>query len=174
MFNKIKKKRIQKSIYKKLNILNKHVYISPDTIIYGTENIKIGNHIHIQPGCKLFGEGKITIGDGTIIAHDVQILTQNHVYNDENLEYLPYDRRYENKEVVIGKYVWIGARVTIVPGVNIGDGAVIAAGAVVVKNVPRGAVVGGNPAKVIKYRNMDIYNKLEKESKGYIKQYKKY
>lgn len=60
----------------------------------------------------------------------------------------------DNREVVIGNDVWIGANAILLPGVIIGDGAVVAAGAVVVKDVEPYAVVGGVPAKVIKYRFM--------------------
>ncbi|ELB2930005.1 CatB-related O-acetyltransferase, partial [Vibrio alginolyticus] len=55
-------------------------------------------------------------------------------------------------EVEIGNDVWIGANSTILSGIKIGNGAVVAAGSVVTKNVPPYAVVGGNPAEVIKYR----------------------
>lgn len=58
----------------------------------------------------------------------------------------------KNEPVTIGNDVWIGANVVILPGVHIGDGAIIAAGAVVTKDVEAYAVVGGVPAKVIKYR----------------------
>lgn len=58
----------------------------------------------------------------------------------------------DNRAVVIGNDVWIGANVSILPGVHIGDGAILAAGAVVTKDVEPYAIVGGVPAKVIKYR----------------------
>jgi maltose O-acetyltransferase len=58
----------------------------------------------------------------------------------------------EAKPVYIGDDVWIGGRVTILPGVHIGNGSVVGTGAVVTKDVPDYAVVGGVPAKVLKYR----------------------
>lgn len=67
----------------------------------------------------------------------------------------------ETKKVKIGNDVWIATRVIIKDGISIGDVAIIGAGAVVVKDVPPYAVVGGVPAKVIKYRfNQDIIDKL--------------
>lgn len=66
-----------------------------------------------------------------------------------------------NKSVYIGNDVWIGANVIILPGVKIGDGAVIAAGAVVTKDVEPYSIVGGVPAKIIRYRfDRDIITKL--------------
>ncbi|WP_442859821.1 DapH/DapD/GlmU-related protein [Anaerobutyricum hallii] len=58
----------------------------------------------------------------------------------------------ENKPVYIEDNVWIGRRVLIMPGVCIGTGSIVAAGAVVTKNVEPYSIVGGNPAKIIKYR----------------------
>lgn len=62
----------------------------------------------------------------------------------------------ERKEIVVGHDVWIGARVFIRDGIKIGNGVIIAAGSVVVKDVPDYAIVGGVPAKVIRYRFHEV------------------
>ena len=90
------------------------------------------------------------------------VITQNHNYEGE---LIPYDNTYVKKPVMIGDCVWFGNKVTVLGGVTIGEGAIIAAGAVVTKDVPPLAIVGGNPAKVIKYRNADHYFKLKAEGK---------
>lgn len=90
------------------------------------------------------------------------IICQNHNYEGTAI---PYDSTYISKDVIIGKCVWFGNKVTVVGNVTIGDGAIIAAGSVVVKDVPRCAIVGGNPAKVIKYRDIEHYDKLDREKR---------
>ncbi len=77
-------------------------------------------------------------------------------------EAIPYGKKYDMKSVKIGDFVWLGTDVTICGNVQIGTGAIIAMGAVVVKDVPAYAIVGGNPAKIIKYRDIDHFNKLLK------------
>ncbi|WP_394358772.1 DapH/DapD/GlmU-related protein [Hydrogenimonas thermophila] len=69
------------------------------------------------------------------------------------------------KKVTIEPYCWIGRNVTIVPGVTIGKASVIGAGSVVTKNIEPYSIVGGNPAKLIKKRNIDITEKLIAEKK---------
>ena len=82
---------------------------------------------------------------------EVIIYTQNHSYSKKSV--LIRNQGYDDyKKVVIEDDVWIGRRAMIMPGSHIGKGAVIAAGSVVSGNVPEYAVVGGVPAKVIKYR----------------------
>jgi acetyltransferase-like isoleucine patch superfamily enzyme len=147
------------------------VFIHPTVQIADPQLVSIGNNCHFQNDCKLFGcGGGIEIGDGTIFSHEIQIFARNHYYDGEDLQLLPYDDRFICKKVVIGNYVWIGARCTIMAGVTIGDGAVIASGSVVTKDVPSCAVVGGNPAKVLKYRNIEKFNALVAQGKSYIKQ----
>lgn len=87
------------------------------------------------------------------------IITQNHNYDEGKC--IPYDNTYVYKTVKIGDNVWFGNRVLITGNITIGEGAIIAAGSVVCKDVPDCAIVGGNPARVIKYRNIDHYNELK-------------
>lgn len=90
---------------------------------------------------------EIRIGDNCFVAPGVHIYTATHP--------LEAQERISGAEfgipVTIGDNVWIGGRAVINPGVKIGNNAVIASGAVVTKAVPDNAVVGGNPAKVIKF-----------------------
>ena len=113
------------------------------------KNIHIGNHVYINTGCTMQDQGGIYIGDGTLIGHHCMIATLNHDFAPEHrhdLHPLP---------VRIGNNVWIGANVTILPGVSIGDNAVVAAGAVVTKDVPANMLVAGIPAKAIRHINAE-------------------
>jgi len=108
------------------------------------------------------GGGKIVIGNYFHSGIECMMICQNHNYEGECI---PYDSTYIMKTITIGDCVWLGNRVIIIGSVNIGEGAIIAAGAVVTKDVPPLAIVGGNPAKVIKYRDRDHYFKLKAEGK---------
>lgn len=83
------------------------------------------------------------------------ISTHPYFYKNEKAQ-SPTDKEVlsfsEFSEISIGNDVWVGARAIILDGVMIGDGAIVAAGSVVTKDVPPYAVVGGVPAKVIRYR----------------------
>lgn len=115
-----------------------------------SNKLKIGSHSGI--GVRSYLQGDITIGDYVMMAPDVSIFTTNH--NTERIDIpMSLQGNAPEKPVVIGNDVWIGTRVTIMGGVKIGNHTIIAAGAVVTKDVPDYAVVGGVPAKVIKYRS---------------------
>lgn len=110
--------------------------------------------VYIGPDATLHLRAPLKIGKGTIIGPRLTVHTANHCYEGEAL---PYDEYYEAKEVTIGNNVWIGDNVTLLPGIRIGDGAVIGANSLVSKDVPSMAIAGGNPCKVIKYRDADRY-----------------
>lgn len=108
-------------------------------------NISIGKKVFINSGCHFQDWGGIYIGDGTLIGSQVVLATINHGRQPEE--------RADNypAPIHIGNRVWIGSHATILPGVTIGDGAIIAAGAVVTGAVEANTVVGGVPAKLLKY-----------------------
>lgn len=107
-------------------------------------NIHIGQGVFINSGAKFQDQGGIYIGDRCLLGHNLVITTLNHDMNPE-LRHITHPA-----PVRLGKRVWAGANVTILPGVSVGDYAVLAAGAVVTKDVPAYAVVAGVPAKIIK------------------------
>ncbi len=103
------------------------------------------------------------IGDNFHSGSNVKIMLGSHDYDHGSA--IPYGLEETRKEVYIGNNVWIAQDVIISGNVRIGEGAVVAIGSVVVKDVPEMAIVGGNPAKVIKYRDKQHYEKLIKEKK---------
>ena len=135
-------------------------FVRNDVIISGIKNLKLGGNVYIgADGTKLHCEGGLTIGHNTRVAGGCMIMTSNHNYMSQTE--LPYDRTLLKQPVEIGKNCWIGARSIICPGVKIEDGAVVAMGSVVTKSVPKGAIVGGNPARILKFRDLELYDKIE-------------
>lgn len=97
------------------------------------------------------GGASIHIGDDCLISQFVSIAATNHSVDTTSIiRTAPYDT--DRRGVWIGNDVWIAAGAAIMPGVRIEDGAVVAAGAVVTSDVPARAIVGGIPAKVLRYR----------------------
>ncbi|GJQ03941.1 acyltransferase [Capnocytophaga canimorsus] len=116
-----------------------------------------------SPGCYIQGGGRVYIGDYTQIAPNVGIISSNHDLYDS--------REKVRKEVVIGKYCWIGMNAMILPGVKLGDFTIVAAGTVVTKSFEEGyCVIGGNPARKIKELDKEkcIPFKNKYEYHGYI------
>jgi len=117
-------------------------------VVFGFE-CELGNHISINENCRLVNT---KVNDFTLIAPEFYAIMRNHEYKDLTI---PIAYQGYSKEIApeIGKNVWIGVRVVMLPGVIVGEGAVIAAGAIVTKNVPPNAIIGGVPAKIIGFRN---------------------
>lgn len=107
------------------------------------KNINIGKRVFINMGCTFQDWGGITIGDDCLIGHNCTICTVNHDKNPDKRGSMVCH------PVKIGNKVWIGANVTILPGVSIGDEAIVAAGAVVTRNVDAGTIAAGVPARMI-------------------------
>lgn len=141
--------------YKLRNILAKYI------LAYCGENISIGRHAIISNkvylgtnsgignNCELYGE--IHIGDNVLMAPEVIMYTVNHNYQKNKL--ILEQGVDDEKPIFIGNDVWIGRRCMIMPGCHIGDGVVIGAGAVVTKDIPPFAIIGGVPARIIKFRD---------------------
>lgn len=127
------------------------------------KNVFLGHHVNFNDNVFINGSGEVRIGNYFHTGVNLTIISSNHNY--DNATAIPYDKIRIKKAVIIKDFVWCGNNVTIIPGITIGEGAIIAAGAVVTKNVPDYAIVGGNPAVIIKYRNIDHFLKLKAEEK---------
>lgn len=123
--------------------LGDFTYIAAKTIISKTT---IGKFCSIGSNCQI-GLGR----------HPSQTFVSTHpvffsTLKQAQITFSDKDYFEEFKEITIGNDVWLGANVIIVDGVKIGDGVIVAAGSVVTKDIPAYAIVGGVPAKIIKYR----------------------
>ena len=167
VFEKIKTKYSRKIYtyytYKKCGAVGKDLNVNGKIEGLGAK-VTIGDYSSFNYGVIFLGSGKITIGNYFHTGRGLTIITSNHDYDTGTA--IPYSPgRSIDKEVVIKDFVWLGHNVTILQGVTIGEGAVVAAGSIVSKNVPDYAVVGGIPAKVLKYRNIEHFQKLKAEGK---------
>ncbi len=129
-----------------------------------TKNTFIGTNCHFN-SMIIRGNGKVTIGDNFHSGKDILLINSYHKY--DNADAIPYDtKKMIDKDIRIEDNVWIGDRVLILGGVTIGEGAIIQAGAVVVKDIEKFGIAGGNPAVVFKKRDIENY-KLLKEKKQF-------
>jgi maltose O-acetyltransferase len=116
---------------------------------FAPANIKIGNNSIIGNDVFLDGRGGIEIGNNVNIAGETSIFTWEHDPDSPTFD-------VRGGSVKIEDHVYIGYRVTILPGVVIKKGAVVATGAVVTKDVPEYTIVGGVPAKFIRNRSRNL------------------
>lgn len=108
--------------------------------------LKIGENGVINWPCYLNLGAAITIGDRVAIGHHAVLITDEHEIGASFWR----AGALQSRPIVIEDGCWLGARVTVLPGVTIGRGAVVAAGAVVARDAPPNTLVGGVPAKIIK------------------------
>ncbi|KMT22517.1 sugar O-acetyltransferase [Clostridium cylindrosporum] len=117
--------------------------LTPFNTDFGS-NIRLGKNIFINKSCMFVDLGGIELEDNVLIGPDVKILSVNHPLDSKNR------RGVILKSVKIKRNVWLGAGVTVCPGVTIGENSVIGAGSVVTKDIPNNTVYAGVPAKFIK------------------------
>ena len=122
-----------------------HEILSPLYVDYGTY-CHIGAHVFINHGAYLMDGGGITIGDHCFIGPNLGAYTAQHP--------LLAEQRNTGLEralpIVIGPNCWLGANVTIMPGVTIGEGCVVGAGSLVTKDIPAYSLAMGSPCRVVR------------------------
>ncbi|MBM6970955.1 sugar O-acetyltransferase [Mordavella massiliensis] len=123
------------------------VYLEPPFHAnWAGHHVHMGKNVYANFNLTLVDDGEIYIGDYTMIGPNVTIATAGHPVLPE----LRQEAYQFNIPVHIGKNVWIGAGVIILPGVTVGDNTVIGAGSVVTKDIPSDVVAAGNPCRVLR------------------------
>ncbi len=142
-----KKTNKQNQVIKQLipNIKDNFVFTTPFQCDFGY-NIEIGNNFYCNHNLIILDGNKVKIGNDVFIGPNCVLTTATHPIN--------YKQRNEGLEtahpITIGNNVWLGASVSVLPGVTIGDNVVIGANSLVNKDIPSNSIAVGNPCKVIK------------------------
>ena len=122
-------------------------YIQPPFFAnWSGRHVHLGKKVYANFNLTLVDDADIFIGDMTMIAPNVTITTASHpvlpALRERGIQY--------NADVHIGRYVWLGAGVIVLPGVHIGDNSVIGAGAVVTRDIPANVVAFGVPCRIVR------------------------
>ena len=126
------------------------VRIMKGTRLNKSYKFELGHNVQFGYNCLL--DAPAIIGDNVLFAGNVTLLDKNAHTFDTPCKTIWSGERGDTLPVIVEDDVWIGFGSIIMSGVTISAGAVVAAGSVVTKDVPQCAIVGGNPAKIIKYR----------------------
>ncbi len=148
-FNKVKPSNVKKQnrLIKLIvgKTKNNFVVTAPFWCDYG-KNIELGENFYSNHNLTILDGAKVVFGDNVFVAPNCVFSTAGHPVD--------FERRNKGLEfarpIIVGDNVWIGASVTVLPGVKIGNGSVIGAGSVVNKDVPDNVVAVGNPCRVIR------------------------
>lgn len=104
--------------------------------------IEVGEQVYVNANCTFLDHEKISIGCHTLIGPNVTLTTADHQVDPEHR-----NKGIISKPITIGKNVWLGAGVVVLPGVTIGDNSVVAANSVVRSDIEPGSLYAGAPAK---------------------------
>lgn len=107
-------------------------------------NITLGDGAYVNMNCTFLDDGAIKVGERSFLGSGVTLATVGHPVAPDMREYM------YAAPVTIGADCWLGASVTVCPGVSVGDGSVIGAGSVVTRDVPAGVVAVGSPCRVLR------------------------
>lgn len=122
-------------------------------LVYGSAMIWLPAHLSlgegatIGPRVRVYNQGRVTIGRNTVISQGTHLCASSHDYDDPDFQLVV-------RPISIGDDAWIAAEAFVGPGVTVGNGAVLAARGVAVRDVEEWSVQGGNPARLIKMRQV--------------------
>lgn len=122
-------------------------FIAPSARIYAPWLLEISHRACLAPRCEVYNLGPVKIGERSVVAQYAFICNGTHDFSSKVMPLVV-------GEIIIEKDVFVGAKAIILPGLKLCEGAIVGAGAIVTKDVDSWTVVGGNPAKVIKKRNI--------------------
>jgi acetyltransferase-like isoleucine patch superfamily enzyme len=151
--------------------LGSNVRIYDFTNLYGCEigdDTKIGTFVEIQKGAKIGSRCKVsshtficegvTVEDEVFIGHNVTFINDRHPRATNGTGQLQTDADWACVGTLVKRGASIGSGATLLCGITVGENALIGAGSVVTKDVPPGAVVAGNPARIVKFSQPPINN----------------
>ena len=131
-------------------------------VVMSPQKVEIGHDVFLNERSLIGGQNGVKIGSYVQLSHNVSLISENHRYSNPSQPIK--NQGYFGGPIVVEDDVWIGANAVIMPSVKVGKGAIIGANAVVTRNVKPYAIVGGVPAKFIKYRFSK--EKIEKAMKS--------
>lgn len=157
-----------------INKIYKYILSKTNRLMYAKNiGVNVGNNVRLMKNVNFGTEPYlITIGNNVTISYDVSFITHDGatwVFRNED----KYKNIVKYGKIKIGDNCFIGARSILLPGVSLGNNSIVAAGSVVTKKFPDNAVIGGNPAKIIKTTDEYIKKCVEENIEYDIQNYKK-
>lgn len=135
--------------------LRDDVWLSRDSYLIAGQGaeIVIEARAYIGHRCLFYGHGGIHLGQDALLANDVQLICGNHTYGRRDIPIRAQPT--EERPIVIGDDVWLGASAIVLGGVTVGQGSVVAAGAVVTRDLPPYSIARGVPAQIVGERGAE-------------------
>lgn len=133
------------------------LHVNGRSAVFGGGAVRLGSNVNFN-GMTIHGSGGVTIGDNFHSGAGCTIYSVNHRW--EGASAVPYDAEVVREPVVIENNVWLGEHVLVMPGSHIGEGAIVGAGAVVSGSIEACAVAVGVPARPVRHRDRQEYDRL--------------